>query len=65
MQDLLVILFGMAFFSLFLSFIFADMPKKKEHCKTHKWGKDNELNVLKCQECGFIAGTHNSSHGEY
>lgn len=34
-------------------------PVIKEDCKLHKWKNG------KCEECGFIAGTHKTDQGEY
>lgn len=35
------------------------VPQAKKHCRVHKW-QYNDQNQLKCNECGYIAGTYNS-----
>lgn len=62
--QLILLVVGVVLIARLVTMILGGGSTPKRPCGVHKW-KPNDKNIFECSICGFVAGSHKTSHGEY
>ncbi len=60
---ILVAAFALVF--VFIGNAIRSTSTRRRNCSPHRWSTHPETNKLECTLCGFVAGSHETDHGDY